>query len=160
MWQPWASLLAAGIKKIESRGQDTRYRGEFYIHAAGLIPKKEAYVDAYLADELFRYHVHELLGIGDLTPLPWENFRASFFTSAIVGCANLADTLPSWDLKERWIEEGKPVEDWEREFALGDHGSDRWAWVCTDHQVLQPASIKAPGQFKFWPIPADLVLSI
>ena len=34
MQQPWAWLLAAGIKDIENRTWPTRYRGVFYIHAS------------------------------------------------------------------------------------------------------------------------------
>ena len=34
LWQPWASLLACGAKKYETRGWETRYRGPIAIHAA------------------------------------------------------------------------------------------------------------------------------
>jgi hypothetical protein len=34
LWQPWASLVAAGRKSIETRGWSTRYRGNLLIHAA------------------------------------------------------------------------------------------------------------------------------
>lgn len=34
LWQPWASLMALGHKKIEPRSWATRYRGPLYIHAA------------------------------------------------------------------------------------------------------------------------------
>lgn len=34
LWQPWASLIAWGEKKIETRHWDTRYRGLLAIHAA------------------------------------------------------------------------------------------------------------------------------
>ena len=34
LWQPWASLVALGIKTIETRSWETRYRGEIAIHAA------------------------------------------------------------------------------------------------------------------------------
>jgi hypothetical protein len=34
LWQPWASLMAMGLKKIETRAWATRYRGPLYIHAA------------------------------------------------------------------------------------------------------------------------------
>lgn len=33
--QPWASLIAHGIKDIENRTWSTRYRGRIYIHASG-----------------------------------------------------------------------------------------------------------------------------
>ncbi len=34
MWQPWASLVAVGAKKIETRGWATKFRGPLAIHAA------------------------------------------------------------------------------------------------------------------------------
>lgn len=33
--QPWASLIASGIKDIENRTWQTKYRGRIYIHASG-----------------------------------------------------------------------------------------------------------------------------
>lgn len=38
--QPWASLIALGFKRIETRGWSTRYRGPLAIHAAKSFPKK------------------------------------------------------------------------------------------------------------------------
>ncbi|MFV0399180.1 MAG: ASCH domain-containing protein [Oscillospiraceae bacterium] len=34
IWQPWASLLACGAKKYETRSWVTSYRGPIAIHAA------------------------------------------------------------------------------------------------------------------------------
>lgn len=34
LWQPWASLMAIGAKRIETRGWSTDYRGLLAIHAA------------------------------------------------------------------------------------------------------------------------------
>lgn len=34
LWQPWATLMALGLKKIETRSWPTRYRGPLAIHAA------------------------------------------------------------------------------------------------------------------------------
>lgn len=34
LWQPWATLIAAGIKTIETRHWPTSYRGPLAIHAA------------------------------------------------------------------------------------------------------------------------------
>lgn len=34
LWQPWATLMALGLKKIETRHWSTRYRGPLLIHAA------------------------------------------------------------------------------------------------------------------------------
>jgi len=34
LWQPWASLVACGAKRFETRSWPTRYRGPLLIHAA------------------------------------------------------------------------------------------------------------------------------
>jgi len=34
LWQPWASLVATGAKRIETRSCVTKYRGPLAIHAA------------------------------------------------------------------------------------------------------------------------------
>lgn len=34
LWQPWASLMAVGAKRIETRSWPTAYRGPLLIHAA------------------------------------------------------------------------------------------------------------------------------
>lgn len=34
VWQPWASLIVAGVKRIENRTWGTNYRGLILIHAA------------------------------------------------------------------------------------------------------------------------------
>lgn len=34
LWQPWATLIAVGHKKVETRSWPTRYRGPIAIHAA------------------------------------------------------------------------------------------------------------------------------
>jgi hypothetical protein len=34
LWQPWASAIALGMKRIETRGWSTNYRGRLAIHAA------------------------------------------------------------------------------------------------------------------------------
>ena len=34
LWEPWATLMAIGAKRIETRSWATRYRGPLAIHAA------------------------------------------------------------------------------------------------------------------------------
>ena len=38
--QPWASLIAEGIKKYEFRTWKTKYRGDLLIHAGKGVDKK------------------------------------------------------------------------------------------------------------------------
>ena len=41
IWQPWASLLACGAKRYETRSWATNYRGPIAIHAAAKRPPKQ-----------------------------------------------------------------------------------------------------------------------
>jgi len=34
IWEPWATLIAKSIKKVETRSWTTKYRGDLAIHAA------------------------------------------------------------------------------------------------------------------------------
>lgn len=38
IWQPYASLIAAGLKEYETRSWPTRYRGPIAIHSPGSGP--------------------------------------------------------------------------------------------------------------------------
>ena len=38
LWQPWATLVVLGLKKVETRGWYTSYRGPLLIHAAKTFP--------------------------------------------------------------------------------------------------------------------------
>jgi hypothetical protein len=40
LWQPWASMVALGEKRVETRCWSTKHRGELAIHAAAAIPPK------------------------------------------------------------------------------------------------------------------------
>ena len=43
--QPWASLIAHGIKDIENRTWKTNFRGRIYIHACGKPIKRDLVYD-------------------------------------------------------------------------------------------------------------------
>lgn len=137
LWQPFASLVVMGIKCLDSRSYPIPkgYEGEVFIHASAAIKKKEVYEDYYVANPAFRLIVNLLFFYNDRTPgnfiLPWANFRAGFTTGQIIGKATLGKSSESWALKQAWENDGR-LADWEREEALGDHGSNRYAWPVLD----------------------------
>lgn len=49
LWQPWAGLMAAGVKRIETRGHLTHYRGDLLIHAA------KGNYDEYISNQLHAF---------------------------------------------------------------------------------------------------------
>lgn len=66
LWEPWASLMAASVKKIETRSWGTSYRGPIAIHAAKRVPTPEEW--QRVKDDL-----RKCWGMGFLNP---ENRKA------------------------------------------------------------------------------------
>ena len=77
LWQPWASLVAAEVKRSETRSWRTNYRGPIAIHAAKFMPAK--------LDPLWRIAVEDRLH-GSLDSLP---------RGAIVAFARLVEIIPA-----------------------------------------------------------------
>lgn len=78
--QPWASLIAHGIKDIENRTWRTNYRGRIYIHSSG---KRQC---ESLIMCLTQEQQHATLGKG------LDTFH-SFPTSSIIGEVDIVDCV-------------------------------------------------------------------
>lgn len=109
LWQPWASLLAAGVKRIETRGWPTGHRGLLLIHAGkhrsdvgyGVWHSTQAYKMPAVAETRF-------------SDLPF---------GAIVGAVDVTACRASVDLLE--------ADDLSKlELDLGDYRPDRYGFVC------------------------------
>lgn len=133
--QPWATLLASGKKRIETRSWKTNYRGELYIHAS-------------MKDPLF--------GISDMPDGAWhkalillgleESFDRfeKFPAGAIIGKVNLVNCLRIDELTAALIKEQNPDE-----YAFGDFTPGRYAWVMED-AVLLHDPVYIPGKLGLW----------
>lgn len=112
--QPWATLVALGAKRLETRSWDTTYRGPLAIHAAKGFPRwarEFARTDAW---------VQEILLNAKLV------FPEFFPVGAVLCIVNLTGTCHTegiWNIPEH-------------ERAFGDYGPGRYAWQLTDLQVL------------------------
>lgn len=100
LWQPWASLVAAGVKRHETRHWSTSYRGPVAIHAAKTI-------DTAGAPDLLCQHV-----FGEFWP-------KTIPTGVIVAIADLTDCEPS----ERVADHLTPADR-----AAGNFTRGRFAW--------------------------------
>lgn len=122
LWQPWATLVVAGEKRVETRGWATAHRGPLLIHAA----KAWNNALAAIADaDPFRAALL-LAGFRSAAKLP---FGALVGTVEVVDCyptskvdvSPQACRVPSVGL-DRLL-----IDDTER--AFGDYGTGRWAWL-------------------------------
>ena len=107
LWQPWASAIAVGMKRMETRSWGTTYRGPLAIHAA-----------------------RRPMGPGELElledyPLPYG--ASDVPLGAIVATCTLADVVRC---------NGAMVVD-VVEDAWGDFSEGRFAWVLTDVAPLR-----------------------
>lgn len=131
LWQPWATLMAMGVKRNETRSWATTYRGDVAIHAAKRVEQS-------IARELF----HEL-GL----PLPDQ-----FPTGRVLCIVNLNGICPITDMTAQLIATA-------RERLCGDYRDGRFAWVTDNLRVL-PEPVPARGAQGLRNAPDDVFLEI
>lgn len=133
--QPWATLLAAGKKRIETRSWKTNYRGEILIHARGM--KYNYFLDVCQSrKELIPYFRDAGIGSdADLQALPFK---------AIVGKAVLVNCVQIDALTAELIRKQHP-----EEYAFGNFAPGRYAWVMED-AVLFKKPVPASGKQGLW----------
>lgn len=112
--QPWASLVAQGRKRIETRSWRTRYRGAVLIHASG---NPGTMLDA------LAYADSPALQVG-----PW----AALPRGAVLALAELVDVRPTC-VGARWVAD---LSDEER--ARGDFTPYRYGWFLEDVRPIDP----------------------
>lgn len=126
--QPWASFVAAGFKRVETRDWDTSYRGPLAIHAAqrpAVSPDTEARLRATFGD----YIVDETLAVHDRWP-----------HGAVIATCELVDVLPVVEVRD-WLTDD------ERQMGNFRHG--RFAWLLEDVRTPR-RPITASGRQKLW----------
>ena len=115
LWQPWASLMAAGLKTIETRDWPTRYRGPLAIHAA---KRPLTRMDKAL---MYEWACKGLL------PSSWMGRELPF--GAIVAVVDVLDCRRTDSL---WGELSA------KEAEYGNYESGRWGWITRNVRPLEP----------------------
>jgi hypothetical protein len=152
--QPWATLVAAGEKRIETRSWSTPYRGLLAIHAAKGFPP---HARALCSSEPFAAALRRE-GLGGLALLSPQKVLP---LGSILAVANLADVCSTNEIGGTRRLFGAPDADGEavlREAAFGDYSRDRYAWFLED-VVRLPDPVPAKGELGLWtPDPGALAL--
>lgn len=132
LWQPWASLIALGHKRIETRSWETGYRGRLAIHAA----KRPICAD----------------GVDLLTELALDiHWGMGLPIGAVVATCDLVACLPTPRVRPGHFEpfelfdprrlagaDPSVVTVTPRERRCGDYSPGRWAWVVENVVCLVP----------------------
>lgn len=161
LYQPWASLVACGAKRIETRSWSTAYRGPLLIHAGLQKPPRSSYTadpDRGVVEIPPRTveTMIEGLGVADFDTLP---------RGAVLAVADLTrcDEVTDADLKAVteaiWRAHGPAFAPSRREFCCGDYSQGRWMWLLWDVMPL-PTPIEWPGQRGLWTAPEELVAQV
>jgi hypothetical protein len=157
--QPWASLVAIGAKRIETRSWRTPYRGTLAIHAAKGFPKDSRdYLDTFVFFGAFRPDHAAMLKREGVRLVPNAcklEVAGSLPLGAVIATCRLISCLPTRELQNNRIIETDlfakaPVfnlDDQERAFGNYDHG--RWAWLLADIEPL-PEPVPAKGALSLW----------
>lgn len=153
--QPWASLIAVGAKRIETRSWSTKYRGPLAIHA-GKVFDHSTYPD--LTRHLFRDDEPGVYKVPSDPPVP---------LGAVVATCRLVDVVPMVDAfdaqrqHERpflaisrgegrdlslWLPDDEAPFDAPRmvsdQLPFGDFSPGRFAWILDD---VKPTTERCPA---------------
>ena len=119
--EPWASLIAANIKKIETRSWPCFEYGDLYIHA-GLSKIKPS-----------EHRRQELLKLIPDAP----HYGEIFIKTTLSECVLITEEYA------RQIEESDPLC-----YYCGDFTPGRYAWVLSNIERIEP--IKTRGKLGIW----------
>jgi hypothetical protein len=152
--QPWATLVAIGAKKFETRSWRTAYRGPIAIHSAKSFPKK---CQSLCSQEPFRCVLH---GAG--YDYPW-NFPCGYVLAVaeLTDCFRVTEKLPEFLGKECHfvyfngkVATTKIVD--RMQFFFGDFSKDRYIWELSNVQGVNPI-IPCKGSLGLWTVPDNIV---
>jgi hypothetical protein len=132
--QPYATLIAIGAKRSETRGWRTRYRGPLAIHAARAFPPEAR---ALCSREPFRAALQQG-GYASPDALP---------LGAVVATCRLVDCLPTGRESGRQ-RDYLPQRD-SPEWAFGNYAPGRYLWLLEDVTAVWPPQL-ARGKQGFW----------
>jgi len=128
LWQPWASLMADGLKTMETRGWRTPYLGPLCIHAA---KRPLTRIEKAL---MYEWSCKGLL------PASWVDYELPL--GAIVAVVNLKGCIHT-ELCTRNME---------REGEFGNYAPGRWAWLTTGLYKLE-TPLPCRGAQGLWELP-------
>mgnify|MGYP002626039925 CR=1 FL=1 len=138
LWQPWASAVAIGSKRIETRSWSTKYRGPLLIHAAKRCHRGE--LRELERINFWRGAMASLLGAAEhMHSDEWLPFGALVAIADLVDCRPTsqfdpselrAARRPSWSTSNYY--------DW-CEADLGDFSAGRFGWVLENVRCISPS---------------------
>jgi hypothetical protein len=146
LWEPWASLVAIGAKRFETRDWGTKYRGWLAIHAAKRWrqEQRDVVLRAPYAEVLQEAGFH----VADRIP---------FDLGCVVAVVKLTGIYEA-DAVAQQLQPSMPTSQaGEHELAFGDFRAGRRAWHLQDTVRLErPVAARGTQGLWWWDVPPGL----
>jgi activating signal cointegrator 1 len=143
LWQPWATLVAMEMKRIETRCWATKHRGELAIHAAAKLPPK--WLGASSRTDPFRDELADIFGVrrdrDDRAGKHVDDILRGLPYGKVVCIVNLLEIEETSDMLREIVST--------RERIFGNYEDGRYAWRLEMIEVFEPA-IPAKGNRMLW----------
>ncbi len=143
LYQPYASLVAIGAKRIETRSWSTPYRGALMIHAGKTVP---IWVRNICESEPLRTWLHKV-GIRYWLALPRG---VAVARCELIDCVPINSTLRHERVVHtQWGGLPAVFQLTDQEIAFGDYTPGRFAWLLANVVPYDPP-ISARGMLGLW----------
>lgn len=157
LWQPWAQLMALGLKQFETRSWATGHRGQLAIHAAKRkINWREVhpFIQDVLAEHGFTkdsdFPYGAIVGLGNLTGcyrVPDDGQPRAYYTAksqVYQQGGTVVATAPA-------LSDGIVIPPPEPELYYGNYQPGRYAWHMPDVKAIKP--VECTGAQRIWTVP-------
>lgn len=145
LWQPWATLVACGAKRFETRSWEPNFRGELAIHAA---QKWTGELNALCDTELFR---STLEAAGHFATVDSRGRRRWSLPFGIVAVTRLTTVFQIGRRGGRVVLSNSVASKLPeaKEITFGDYAPGRYAWQLDDLRPLPQPLLVAGRQGLF-----------
>lgn len=159
LYQPWASLIACGVKTIETRSWATNYRGPIAIHAAKTVPPRwwpqgNALFDRF-KDDLRRVALPQLLDDGSYDLLLPAGAIVAVADLWACGEYNPAIGELELPMRDRGRYDPPFVKIPEHDRLTGNFGPGRFGWMLRSVRALD-VPIECRGMQGLWTLPDEI----
>lgn len=163
--QPWAQLIALGVKSIETRSWSTGFRGPLAVHAGRALPPKG---DLHIGDYTVMWNGDDTWGMARHRPTyDQSTWVRRLPLGAVVAVADLVDVVPMVEMfdtdapsvigpagdhwwhfpaDERHPDYGGRIID--DQVPYGDFTPGRYAWLLDNVRPIDP--VPAKGRQGLW----------
>lgn len=143
LWQPWATLVAMGAKRIETRSWVTAYRGDIAIHSAAKLPAK--WLGSSRHSPQFRDYLADIFNVrrdsDERTGLHVDDAIRALPYGKVLCVVELMGVQSTGNLFEEEITD--------MEKCFGNYEQGRYAWFLNRRHVFEPP-ISAKGNRMLW----------